>query len=264
MNNIVFNFNQILEFAKNSNVPIDKKRGIIREYLQSKFISYLYTLPKSNKISFVGGTSLRLIRGLNRFSEDLDFDNLGLTDAEVKILISEVARKFESENIRIELKDNTKENKTYFEFSFPDLLVNLNISTDPREKLMIKFDYSSLWKKQKTEVVLFNKYGFIENVVTNTLGNLLVQKLTAYLNRKVTQPRDIYDIIWLFSNGAKIDQDFVKDNSLGDLLNKVIEKYKDEGIPDSFKNKLSPFLFDENDTRKLQFFESVILSLRKI
>jgi len=261
MNNIVSNYNQILEFSRQYNIPEEKRRGVIREYLQSKFITTLYALPKSEKLSFIGGTGLRLLRGMNRFSEDLDFDNLGLTDGEIAILVEEAVRRFRVEGINVDLHSNVKEYKKYYELRFSDLLKELGITSNPREKLMIKIDYAKYWKGHKNEVMLFNKYGFIANVVTNPINQLLVQKLAAYLQRKQTQPRDIYDIVWLFSQGAKPDLTFIHANNLDGLMGKVSEKFKEEGIPESFYNKLEPFLFSPDDTQKMKLFGKVISSL---
>src|SRR3989344_5874382 len=105
MNNLITNFPQILEFAKSANLPLEKKRAIIREYLQTKILTIIYQQPLAKKLSFVGGTSLRLLRNLNRFSEDLDFDNLGLSNNEVTELVHEVVRRFQSEGLTIELRE---------------------------------------------------------------------------------------------------------------------------------------------------------------
>ncbi len=261
MNNIVSNYNQILEFSRQYNIPVEKKRGIIREFLQSKFITALYALSKSEKLSFIGGTSLRLLRGITRFSEDLDFDNLGLTDGEVSTLVEEVVRRFGIEGINVELRSNVKEYKKYFDLRFPDLLKELGITSNPREKLMVKIDYAKYWKGQKNEVILFNKYGFVANVMTNPTNQLIVQKLAAYLQRKQTQPRDIYDVVWLFSQGAKPDLEFAHANNLDGLIGKVSEKLKVEGVPESFYHKLEPFLFSPEDAQKMKLFKGIISSL---
>ena len=252
MNNIISNYNQI-----------QKKRGIIREFLQSKFLYHLYSQSQASKLSFIGGTSLRLLRGLDRFSEDLDFDNLGLEDAKLKSLMEKSADLFRRENIDIEIY--TKEKETfYFELKFPKLLYDLKISTDPREKLMIKLDYTNSWKGQETEIVLFNKYGFIENIVTNKLSQVLVQKLTAFVSRSRTQPRDIYDIVWLYSKGAGIDNDFLKKNKQQNLVNRALVKFTDEKDNLSlYKKRLRPFLFEEKNIRKLDLFENVLKELNK-
>ncbi len=261
MNNLVTNFDQIVEFAERMGVPVDKKRGIIREYLQSKFISILYSLPDSQKLSFVGGTGLRLIRGLNRFSEDLDFDNLGLSNDKVRYLVSEVVKRFQTEGISTELKLQTREEKTYFELKFPNLLKELKITTNPKEKLMVKFDYASSWKAQTTETILFSKYGFIESVVVNELNQNMVQKLVAYLHRKTVQPRDIYDIVWMYSQGARPDTVFAENNGFGDIVQQALAKFNSEGVTPGFKNRLAPFLFNPADVSKLDLFRSVLKDL---
>jgi len=259
--NIVSNFEQIMDFARKMQVPLEKKRGVLREYLQSKFIAYFYLFPDSNKMTFVGGTGLRLLRGLNRFSEDLDFDNLGLSNTQVKKLITDVVNRFQVEGFDIELRAQIKECKTYYDLRFPYLLKELRISTNPREKLMIKFDYSDLWKAQTPEVVLFNKYGFIENILVNTLNQMLVQKLTAYVQRKITQPRDIYDIVWLFSQGAVVDRGFAELNGVADVVQLARNKFTQEGISGGFKTKLAPYLFNPDDVRKLDLFGGVLNDL---
>src|SRR3990167_5165991 len=108
MNNIASNFNQILEQARENGMPAEKKRGILREYLQVKFLAWLYSRPAAKKLSFVGGTALRIIHGIDRFSEDLDFDNLGLTRPELSDLVGKTAQEFKRENIEVEVSAKLK------------------------------------------------------------------------------------------------------------------------------------------------------------
>lgn len=261
MNNIASNFNQIIEQAKAVGIPAEKKRGILREYLQIKFLTGLYSRPAAKKLSFIGGTSLRLLRGINRFSEDLDFDNLGLKQKELSELIAGVAREFKRENIEVEVSAKLQEGITYHELRFPKLLFDLKISTNPREKLMIKIDYSNQWKGQKPETVLLSKYGFIEQIVTNPLSQIMVQKLAAYVNRKRTQPRDIYDVVWLFARGIQPDKEFMKVNRMPSLIEKAQEKFNAEGVNLAMEQRLRPFLFNESETAKLRLFPEVLKKL---
>ena len=108
MNNLITNFNQVLEFAKGYGLPSEKKRGILREYLQVLFLSKFYRNSLAKKMIFVGGTSLRLLRNLNRFSEDLDFDNLGLSNKQITDLVNEAVKGIRKENIDLELKSTIK------------------------------------------------------------------------------------------------------------------------------------------------------------
>lgn len=50
------------------------QKHIVKEYLQLMILDYLSQTPYISKLSFIGGTNLRLIKGIDRFSEDLDFD----------------------------------------------------------------------------------------------------------------------------------------------------------------------------------------------
>ena len=49
-------------------------KHMLKEYLQSMILDFLSSTPYMRKMAFIGGTNLRLIKGIDRFSEDLDFD----------------------------------------------------------------------------------------------------------------------------------------------------------------------------------------------
>ncbi len=101
MNPVVNNFPQILEFARQHGLPVAKKRAILREYLQVKILDILYQEKMSLKLYFVGGTSLRLLHGLDRFSEDLDFDTDHLSNTAVPKLLQRLRQKLQNENIAV-------------------------------------------------------------------------------------------------------------------------------------------------------------------
>lgn len=258
MNSLVTQFDQVLKYAADYQIPQTSKRAIVREYLQSKIVSWIYNQKSSNQLVFVGGTSLRLLRGIDRFSEDLDFDNLGLSVTEMDVLINEVLRRFEAENIAVELVTTHRGEKNYYDFRFPSMLYELQISTNDKEKLKIKLDYASMWRGQNKETMLFNRYGQIAQVITNPIDQLIVQKLAAYVQRAQTQPRDIYDVVWLYAQGAKIDMEFASVNHLGDILSKAQEKFSSEGVTQMMKDRLRPFLFETGNLGKLKLFGEVI------
>ncbi len=265
MNNIVANFEQILEFAKSYGLPLAKKRAILREYLQSKILEVIYHQKISLNLFFVGGTSLRLLRGLDRFSEDLDFDFVNIESSHIDALMNNLAKQLKQENIQVDFYRNKTEKRVYYELRFKDLLYELGISSNPEEKLVIKFDFEDFWRGQKRELVLFNRYGFLTEVATIPLDQILVQKLFAYLNRKQTLPRDLYDIIWLYSQGARVDWEYVKVNRIPkDFLKKALIKFKqEEKSLKLLRRKLRPFLIDEDNIEKLSFFPRVLQELVK-
>lgn len=258
MNNLVANFDQVLDFAGRMKMPLYKKRGILREYLQSKFIAELYGKNESKNLVFVGGTSLRLLRDMPRFSEDLDFDNHGLEQKVVVGLIEDVVDVFKKEDFKVELKTVARGEKTYFELKFLDLLKDLGITTNDKEKLKIKIDYANYWQLE-TETVLMNKYGFVEQVVTNKLSEILQQKLTAYSERKQVQPRDMYDVVWIFSQQPLLfETKEIKRLNLAGLFENAVRRFEKAGVTQQMKNRLRPFLFSEEEVQKLEMFEQVI------
>lgn len=260
MNSIIDNFEQILVFAKSYGLPQERKRAIIREYLQTNILEIFYYEKISSKVFFVGGTSLRLLRGLNRFSEDLDFDTVDVTSALIDLLVKRIHERLVGENIEVELYKNVTRKKVYYELRFKDLLYELKVSTNKDEKLKIKLDFEKIWQGQEKEVVLLKRYGFLANVVTISQSQILVQKLLAYLKREQTQPRDLYDIVWLLSRGVKVDRDFIKENRLNfDLLSLARDKFiKEKKKLKGFKVKLQPFLINPQDVGKLELFESLL------
>lgn len=260
MNNIVSNFAQILDFAKSYALPLSKKRAILREYLQVKILDFIYQNKVSLNLFFVGGTSLRLLYNLNRFSEDLDFDAVKTKQSQIKKLMENTHQKLLKENIAVDFYQNITSKRAYYEFRFKDLLYELRLSGNREEKLMIKLDFETFWQGQERKTLLLNRYGFLANIITLPLDQILTQKLFAYTRRKQTLPRDIYDIVWLIAHQAKLDKNLVKKNRLPrDLAFQAINKFQRERRKlKNFKLRLKPFLVNENEAEKLVLLPQVL------
>lgn len=258
MTNILANWEQILTFAREYGLPADQKRAIVREFLQAKILSVLYSQKISEKLFFVGGTSLRLLYGLDRFSEDLDFDAPDITKTEIENLLDFVTDVLKKENFEVVLYKNHTSSKNYYELRFPKLLFELGVSNNLAENLSIKFDFESFWKGQKNERVLFKRYGVIANIVTKTLDQFVVEKLVAYLNRKQTLARDLYDLVWLAVQGAKLDKEFALINGYkGDnLVNKAKKKFIGEDLK-FLEKRLAKFLLNPSSVGKITFFDKL-------
>ena len=55
----------------------NEKLNAMREYLQAYILSFMYEGGLFRQAAFVGGTALRFLHNLPRFSEDLDFSQSG-------------------------------------------------------------------------------------------------------------------------------------------------------------------------------------------
>ena len=265
MNYIITNFEQILEFAGDYGLPANKTRAILREYLQVKILDMIYTQRSARDIFFIGGTSLRLLKGLDRFSEDMDFEySNDLSSKDIQTIIKNVHKQLEKENISVDLYQNTTDKRHYFELRFNKLLFELDISSHIDEKLAIKFDFESSWNCLTPGILLLNRYGFLVNVTTIPNDQFLVQKLKAYLNRKQTMPRDLYDIVWLISHKAKLDSKFMTKNQIHKrFVADALEKYQVEKLKiKDYKRNLEPFLFNHDNAKNIEFFAQMLEALK--
>ena len=61
------------------------RKYMLKEYLQLLILDFLSSSTHVGKIAFIGGTNLRLVKGIDRFSEDLDFDCKGFCQKYLKM-----------------------------------------------------------------------------------------------------------------------------------------------------------------------------------
>ncbi len=76
---------QIESFYPESLRPF--KKNLLREYIQYTMLEAIFDSEIGRKLALLGGTAARIIHGNTRFSEDLDFDNLGLNRNDFEQLI---------------------------------------------------------------------------------------------------------------------------------------------------------------------------------
>ena len=117
-----------------------QKQAMLREYLQCVILEILFESPFATKFSFLGGTCLRLVHGNSRFSEDLDFDNFGLTDFDA--VAEWVQKGLERQGFRVELSSVHK-GAYRCNIRFPGLLFEQGLSGHREEKILIQLDTQS-------------------------------------------------------------------------------------------------------------------------
>lgn len=66
------------------------RKYMIKEYIQLLILDYLSTTKWVTKLTFIGGTYLRLVKGIDRFSEDIDFDCKDFSEEEFNQMTDDV------------------------------------------------------------------------------------------------------------------------------------------------------------------------------
>ena len=238
------------------------KRFILREYLQYKILSYIYASQYGAKLSFIGGTALRILYDNQRFSEDLDFDNLGLDKNALEDLTEIIKKNLQQEGFEVTIR-NTLRNAFRCRIKIPKLLFQNNLSPVKDEQILIQFDTEPQHFSHKKEIKLINKFDVLKNINTSPLNVLYSQKLYAAFNRKRAKGRDFFDILFL-SNKTKPNFNYLNfklriknEKSLKNYLKKGCDEIRfDEIIRD-----VKPFLFNPKDIDKIRLFPNWVKSL---
>jgi predicted nucleotidyltransferase component of viral defense system len=181
---------------------------ILREYLQYKILEILFDGPYAGKFCFLGGTCLRLVHNNTRFSEDLDFDNFQISEADFSDVSQGIKIGLEREGYQIEMKQVIK-GAYHCHIRFPGLLFEQGLSGFKEEKILIQLDTEPQHFDFQPEIFVLNKFDVTARIFTTPLDLLLAQKFTALCQRKKSKGRDFFDIIFLLSKSVKPNYDYL-------------------------------------------------------
>ncbi len=183
-------------------------KHILKEYLQLMILDYLSSTPNIQKMAFIGGTNLRLVKGIDRFSEDLDFDCKDLSKEEFTKMTNGIVRFLVRSGFRIETRDKENPKLTAFRRNlyFPELLFDLALSGHKEERFLIKIESQDQEIRYETIMTNIKGCGFFFPFPVPSDGVLCSMKIVAMLAR--SKGRDFYDLMFLLSQ-AKPDYDFL-------------------------------------------------------
>jgi hypothetical protein len=180
---------------------INLGRCITREYLQARLLESLQKYGAFTSWAFVGGTALRFLYLMPRFSEDLDFS---LVKQGVEDNFTEFMRKaktsFETEDYSLSIKVKTAKTVKSAFVKFDGLLFELGLSPHLSEVVSIKIEIDTnppTGASLETSVV--RKHCLL-NLHHYDKSSLLAGKLHAVLTRKYVKGRDVYDLLWYLSD----------------------------------------------------------------
>ena len=145
---------------------------------------------------FMGGTATHIVHGLPRFSEDLDFDNRGLTKDDFIALTQGVAKKLALEGYVVQTGTSFK-GAFSADIKVTGVLFNEGLSGHREEKILIKLDAEPQNFKYSAERVVINKFDVFTGISVVPVDILLAQKFYAILARKRAMGRDFYDAVFL-------------------------------------------------------------------
>jgi predicted nucleotidyltransferase component of viral defense system len=206
----------------------------------------------------MGGTAIRIVHESGRFSEDLDFDNFGISFQEFRDLLGEVAKDMELKGFSVEFRFVEK---TAFHcyIKFPHLLYWENIKQNPREKILVRIDTVNKEENFDSELCTLNKFDVYRKIITNPVDIVLAQKMITIFQRKREKGRDFYDVSYLYGKtrpNYEYIENFLKmdrKNFMEKLVNRC------EGLDyDFLARDVEPYLIDPSQAERVTDFYDFI------
>lgn len=175
------------------------RKYMIKEYLQLMILDFLSTTSYIKKLAFIGGTNLRLVKGIDRFSEDLDFDCSGFSQEEFVDMCENVIQFLKRNGLRVEERSKQSGKLQAFRSNiyFPELLFELGLSGHKEERFLIKIESQDQHANYETKLVNIKGCGFFFPFPVPPDEVLCSMKISAMLSRQ--KGRDFYDVMFLMS-----------------------------------------------------------------
>ena len=240
----------------------EQKFNYLREYLQILILSILDEAGYFRNIAFIGGTALRIVYGINRYSEDLDFSLFNKEKYNFDLLVDKLVRELSLRNLDISIKKKKAKSAVQSVFiRFGGVLFETGLSPLQDEKLAIKFEVDSnpplgfkLAYHSFNEPMLFNLCCF-------DMPSLMAGKLHAIFQRKYEKGRDYYDLWWYLLSETVPNLELLNNSleqttgsnpgiTLSNWKEKLLEKIKTTDFSIVHKD-LSTFLISKSELKNL-------------
>lgn len=220
----------------------------MRSVIEKELLHYdiLFALEKGgllDKLTFQGGTSLRLCYGGNRFSEDLDFaggkDFSSAMLADMKHCIEKYIGERYGLEVTVKEPKDLKQDPNYSELSIDKWQIAVVTSPERKDlpKQKIKVEVANIPAYTREPQPLQINYDFLPDgysdtlILTESLDEVMADKIISLpATTRYVRHRDIWDLAWLQQQGATLNMDLVK-NKVSDYklehFNKMLDNFLD-------------------------------------
>jgi predicted nucleotidyltransferase component of viral defense system len=186
----------------------------VREYIQSYLLYVLYKKKLFQNLVFTGGTALRFVHKIRRFSEDIDFSLSAKAQGyDFDEIIKDVLHEFTLAGYDIDIKHSTERPVHSALLKFSGILFEAGLSPLKSQKIVIKMEVDSKPPQGgKEESSVYNGL-FSFYMVNYDLPSLFAGKIHALLCREYTKGRDWFDLFWYLSKFKELEPNFIMLNN---------------------------------------------------
>lgn len=195
---------------KSYNLPSkESELNAIKEIFQEIALCALSRTDFFKNAAFMGGTCLRILHGLPRFSEDLDFSLLEPNSTfRWSPLLERLSIEFQTYDLHLEILDRS---------DFPDVVKKAFLKDDSFgralqltyerkksdiQKVTIKLEIDTNPPSGAQSESLMVRFPFPFSVRAHDLPSLCAGKCLALLCRKFHKGRDWFDLLWYLSRSV--------------------------------------------------------------
>jgi len=273
----------------------DKTYEALREILQEIVLLGLYRAGFFNQAVFYGGTALRILYGLDRFSEDLDFSLLEADEAfDLGVYEKNIVETLKSFGFEVDIQLKNQEGvikSAFLKGNTAQHLLNIKAPDDVVKKygkgrlVKIKFEVDTqppleFQSEKKTQLL---PAPFMINSMTTS--SLFAGKIHVILCRNWSsrpKGRDWYDLVWYIANGYEVDLTHLSarlkqscdwqekeglkiEGTITEIYVLELLKKRIESLDiNSAKRDIEPFILDRQvlDIWSREFFLGVVNELR--
>ena len=258
-----------LEQIKNYFPPLLRENDhfnkyILKEYIQLMTLNFLSSSVYVRKLAFIGGTNLRLVSGIDRFSEGLDFDCKDFSRQEFTEMTNEVICFLNRSGLNAQPRDKDNERLSAYRRSiyFPELLFDMDLSGHREERFLLKIETQDQQISYQPVLANIQGCGYFFPFPVPPDGVLCSMKIAAMLSR--AKGRDFYDLMFLLSR-TQPDYDFLEKrcgiHNLQELQDKteILLTVTDLNIK---KRDFEHLLFNKSNSEKILKISELMKSLR--
>lgn len=251
------------DLASYLNSASDPRQALnwMREYLQARILLALQKAGAMLSLAFQGGTALRFLYQLPRFSEDLDFSLERQPSAyDFQDYIDSISTQLEYEGYRVAIKVQSEQVVNSARINFPGLRYELGLSPHLEQNFFIKLEVDTHPPAGATLATSLIRYReLFLNLQHHDKASLLAGKIHAVLQRPYLKGRDVYDLIWYLSdrtwpapnfrmlNNALVQSDWEGVNIDETNWKSLLLDHLDEGKIAQARRDVRPFLARPED-----------------
>ena len=184
-------------------MPDEEKLNRARELIQLLCLKILDEKKYFERLAFTGGTALRIIFTMRRFSEDIDFSLVKKRGYSFWRMNDDLLKGLQAVGLEAESKPKAEKAVHSAMLKFSGLLKEIGLSPFEGQKLSIKLEVDTNPPKGGRVQSRIIQKSYVFSVAHFDLPSMFAAKLHACFYRKYLKGRDLYDFIWYMGNKVK-------------------------------------------------------------